>query len=66
VGLENYRFFLGFLAAHCALLTYGSLGMLGLLASECVEKDLFNAEFYNAKLHRAVKADWKVRRPCVC
>jgi len=58
--MENYRYFLGFLLAHCLLLTYGSAGMFGLLASECVEKDLFAAEFYNARLGRAVAGDWRV------
>ena len=54
VGQENYRYFLLFLAAHCLLLGYGSLGLAGLLASQCVEQDLFNVQFYDSRLGRAV------------
>ena len=54
MGQENYRYFLLFLAAHCLLLGYGSLGLAGLLASQCVEQDLFNVQFYDSRLGRAV------------
>jgi len=60
VGMENYRYFLAFLFAHCLLLTYGAVGMTGLLASDAVERDLFNAEFYNSSTGVRTKASWTV------
>jgi palmitoyltransferase len=60
VGMENYRFFLAFLFAHCLLLTYGAVGMAGLLASEAVDRDLFNAEFYNSATGVRSKASFAV------
>ena len=60
VGMENYRYFLAFLFAHCLLLTYGAVGMTGLLASDAVDRDLFNAEFYNSSTGVRTKASWTV------
>ena len=60
VGMENYRYFLAFLFAHCLLLGYGSLGMAGLLLSEVHEKDLWNARFFNSQTGRHVTGSWRV------
>ena len=60
VGQENYRWFVGFLLAHCLLLVYGTLGMIGLLVSEAYEKQLFEAKFYNQRLGRPVSASYYV------
>jgi hypothetical protein len=60
VGQENYAWFLGFLLAHCLLLAYGAAGMLALLASEAQDKQLLEASFYNARLGRPVKANWRI------
>jgi hypothetical protein len=52
--MENYRYFIAFLGAHCLLLTYGSCAMALLLASEAVEKDLMKAQFWSASKKAAV------------
>ncbi len=54
VGQENYRYFLLFLLAHCALLFYGAAAMAALLASQAHEQGLWHATFYNARLGRSV------------
>ena len=57
VGEQNYRWFLLFLAVHVGMCFYGSWALYRVLYGEVMEKDLFNASFFNAITGAEVQAD---------
>mmetsp|Transcript_23835 Transcript_23835/g.37379 ORF Transcript_23835/g.37379 Transcript_23835/m.37379 type:complete len:421 (-) Transcript_23835:99-1361(-) len=57
VGEQNYRWFLLFLTVHVLMCFYGSWAVFRILYGEVMDKDLFNASFFNAVTGAEVHAD---------
>ncbi|CAM9107110.1 unnamed protein product [Phaeothamnion confervicola] len=60
VGEQNYKWFLLFLLVHCIMLWYGTVVIVGILASEIHMKRLWSVVFYNNRTQERVEATWSV------